>query len=298
MNPAQPATAGPRTRRWVSCADDFAIDAGTTDAIVDLIGKGRVTATSALVDAPLWPAAARQLAGGHATADVGLHLNLTQAFAPGTAGTWPLLELIWRCGTGRIPRATLQAAIARQLDAFESAMGRPPDYVDGHQHVHQFGVVRDLLIHALRQRYPATRIWVRSTRPPAGVRDRKSRGIALLGDRGLRARAAGAGIASSAYLVGVYDFRAVDSADRAAYREHLARWFDAGPDGSVLMCHPATLAAPGDPIGAARAMEYAYLGGAEFGAGLRRSDIVLTTGSALFTGVARQPSNFPPQGRQ
>ena len=286
MNRAPPAQPGPGPRRWVACADDFAIDAGTTDAILELIGKGRLTATSALVDAPLWATAARQLASSDTAADVGLHLNLTQPFGPGTDGTWPLFELIWRCATGRMPRAALQSAIARQFDAFESAMGRPPDYVDGHQHVHQFAVVRDLLIAALRQRYPAARIWVRSTRPPARVRDRKARGIALLGDRGFRVRAQAAGVATSAYLVGVYDFRAANAADRADYRAHVARWFDAGPEGSVLMCHPATRPTSGDPIGAARAMEYAYLRGAEFGADLERSNIVLTTGSALFTGAA------------
>jgi predicted glycoside hydrolase/deacetylase ChbG (UPF0249 family) len=285
VNRAQPAPPGKGPRHWVCCADDFAIDAGTCEAILALIGRGRLTATSALVDAPLWPTAARPLAAvaAHGAADIGLHLNLTQAFGSGNAGTWPLVELIWRCTTGRMPRATLETAIARQLDAFEAATGRGPDYVDGHQHVHQFGVVRDLLVEALQRRYPATRIWLRSTRPPAGVRDRKARGIALLGDRGLRMQAAGAGIATSAYLVGVYDFRAADAADRAVYREHLARWFDTGPQGSVLMCHPATRSTEGDPIGAARTMEYAYLEGTEFAAALHRAGITLTTGSALFT---------------
>lgn len=288
MNAPQAPARAPAPRRWVSCADDFAIDAGATEAILDLIGKGRVTATSALVDAPLWPAAAQQLTtalGPEPAADIGLHLNLTQSFDPRAAGFWPLGELIWRCASGRVPRAVVAAAIDRQLDAFEAGMGRRPDYVDGHQHVHQFGAVRDLLLAALQRRYPGAPIWIRSTRPPPRVRDRKARGIAFLGDRALRAAAAGAGIATSAFLVGAYDFRAADASERARYRERLAHWLDAGPEGSVLMCHPATRAAADDPIGAARTMEYAYLGGAEFGAALHRAGIALTTGRALFTGA-------------
>lgn len=286
MSDATAAAPVRAPRRWVSCADDFAIDAGTTEAILDLLARGRLTATSALVDAPLWADAARRFADAGARADLGLHLNLTENLGgSGSAGTWPLSELIWRCATGRITRAVIEAAIARQFDAFESGAGRPPDYIDGHQHVHQFGVVRDLLLAALGRRYPDRTVWIRSTRPPAGVRDRKARGIAWLGDRGLRARTARARIATSSYLLGVYDFRAADATDRARYREHMARWLDAGPDGSVLMCHPATRAAADDPIGAARVMEYAYLGGAAFEAALHRAGIALTTGSALFTGA-------------
>jgi len=288
VNPVAPTPPGPAVRRWVSCADDFAIDAAASDAIVALIRQGRLTATSALVDAPLWPTLAPQLAAvaGGGRADIGLHLNLTQSFVPGTTGIWPLADLVWRCATGNIPRPPLEAAIARQLDAFEAAMGQAPAYVDGHQHVHQFGVVRDLLVNALERRYPAGRMWLRSTRPPARVRDRKAVGIAVLGDRGLRKRAAGAGIAVSAHLVGVYDFRAANAADRAAYRQHLARWFESGPDGTVLMCHPALRMVDGDPIAAARVMEYAYLEGDEFGAALHRAGITLATGSALFAGAA------------
>ncbi len=289
MNDATPASPGRGPRRWVACADDFAIDGDTTDAILDLLHRGRLTATSALVDTPHWPAAARRFADAGLRADLGLHLNLTQDLGAGAGGIWPLRELIWRCATGRIARAVLAAAIARQFDAFEAAAGRPPDYVDGHQHVHQFGVVRDLLLATLRQRRADRPVWIRSTRPPAGVRDRKARGIALLGDGRLRAGAAHAGIPTSAYLVGVYDFRATDATDRARYREHMARWFDAGPDGSVLMCHPATRSTAGDPIGAARVMEYGYLGGAEFGSALGRAGIVLATGSALFTGAPAAP---------
>jgi predicted glycoside hydrolase/deacetylase ChbG (UPF0249 family) len=284
--PAAPAAAG--VRRWVSCADDFAIDAGAIEAILELIAAGRVTATSVLADSPLWPEAARAL-GDAPRADIGLHLNLTQAFRPGTEGIWPLGELLWRSATGQLARPLLQAAIARQLDAFEAQRGRPPDYIDGHQHVHQFGTVREVLVGELQRRYPSHRPWIRSTRPPAGVGGRKARGIAWLGDRRLRARAAAGGLRTSGYLVGVYDFAAGSASDRAAYRATMARWLQCGPTGSVLMCHPAVRAEAADPIGAARVMEYGFLGGAEFGAALHRAGVELVPGSALFASPAAVP---------
>jgi YdjC-like protein len=65
-------------RRWVVCADDFALDRGTIEGTLALIKMGRVTATSVLVDSPNWIAAAPELKAVADKADVGLHLNLTE----------------------------------------------------------------------------------------------------------------------------------------------------------------------------------------------------------------------------
>ena len=37
----------------------------------------------------------------------------------------------------------LTAEITRQFEAFAAAFGRPPDFVDGHHHVHLFPQIRD-----------------------------------------------------------------------------------------------------------------------------------------------------------
>lgn len=277
----------PNLRHWIACADDFAIDASAIDAVLELIERRRITATSALVDSPLWPKAAQRLHAqlaqkrpgqSLACADVGLHLNLTQAFAASAAAVWPLAELIARCAVGALPRGLLEARIEQQLDAFEDAMGRRPDYVDGHQHVHQFAVVRDALLKILQRRYERDPPWLRSTRPPKAVRDLKARGIAALGDRGLRKLAAASHFRTNAYLVGVYDFRD----DSAAYWQRLTRWLRAGPEASVLMTHPALQSARGDPLAAARPMEFAVLGSVQFGDLLAQAQITLTTGTCLF----------------
>ncbi len=283
---ASPAATRPTARRWVASADDFAIDPGAVEAIVDLIERGRLTATSALVDSPHWPGSARALAPLRAEAtgiapgaDVGLHLNLTQDLGGNSGAVWPLAELIARCRLGLIARARLREAIERQLDAFEDAMGCGPDYVDGHQHVHQFAGVREELAAALLRRYRSARPWLRSTRAPPAIRDSKARFIAGLGDRGLRKQAAQCGLRVSAFLVGVYGF----SGDGAAYRRRLVQWMQAGPDATVLMCHPALRPQPGDPIAAARTIEYAELSGAHFPMALHEAGIGLERGSRLFS---------------
>ncbi len=275
---------GAAPRRWVCCADDFALDTGAIDGIIDLIERGRVTATSALVDAPSWRSGARALPAGAPgnRADVGLHLNLTQSFARPGAAVWPLPELILRCRLGLLPRAIVRQGIERQLDTFEDALGRPPDYVDGHQHVHQFAGVREALLAALGARYGTAGPWLRSTLAPPAERNGKARFIASLGDRSLRRLAAAAGRPVSACLVGVYDF----AGGRADYEARLRGWMRAGPEGSVLMCHPARSAQGDDPIGAARSTEYAVLASAMFAEALAAARIELTNGTSLFAGAA------------
>ncbi len=262
-------------RRWIACADDYALDPGAVEAIDELLARGRLHATSVLSDAPLWPAAARQLAA--APADVGLHLNLTQSLRPRQASVWPLPALIARCWTGRLPVAPVREAIRRQLDAFEDGIGRAPDFVDGHQHVHQFPGVREPLLEELRARYPQARPWLRDTRPPPGLRDLKARGIGALGAAALVREALEGGFAVSAALVGVYGF----DLERAALLLRLGEWIAAGGDRCVLMCHPATRAAAGDPIGAARRVEYELLASGAYEARMHAAGIALERGSVI-----------------
>jgi predicted glycoside hydrolase/deacetylase ChbG (UPF0249 family) len=261
-------SAAGAARRWICCADDYALDAPTSTGIATLLHAGRLTATSVLVESPLWRGAARELPVPPAAA-IGLHLNFTQAFPAQAGPVWGLGEFLLRCRLGALPRAPIAERIERQLDAFEDGLGRAPDYVDGHQHVHQFAIVREALVAALVRRYGAQGPWLRSTRPPPGLRDAKARLIGALGEAALRQLAVAAGLRSSAWLVGVYGFQA----DAAGYRRHLHDWLQAGPDGSVLMCHPARGAAPGDPIGAAREVEFAVFSSEVFDAALARAGV-------------------------
>ena len=82
------AAAKPAALRkiWL-CADDYGIAPGVNAAIRDLIARGRLNATSAMVVAPsLTPREVAALdslnAGGGHRAAIGLHLTLTAPFRP------------------------------------------------------------------------------------------------------------------------------------------------------------------------------------------------------------------------
>lgn len=241
-------------KRCIVSADDFALNGAVDDAILALIDAGALTATSCLTRSPRWPAAARRLRSvAHGRADVGVHLDLTEfdRAAPNHAA------LVLACATRGIDARRLHALLKTQFERFEEAYGGAPDYVDGHRHVHQLPVVRDVLVGLLAERYGQQLPWVRVSRAGAGT-GWKAGLIGALGSAGLVARCLAAGVPHSRRLHGIYDF----NGDGSSYQARLASWLGAAGDGDALMCHPALRAEPGDPIGAAREIEFAALSSA------------------------------------
>ena len=243
------------TRSLVVCIDDYALRPGVDEAVLALAAQGRVSATSCMVGSARWPTAAaalRSLAPG--TLDTGLHLDFTEAPLDGTLRS-NLGAFITRAYLGQLPRPRIAAEVGAQVDAFVQAMGRAPDHIDGHQHVHQLPVVRDALLDEMARRGFA-RTWLRGTRPAPGEPGTKPRIIAALGADRLRMLAARQGVPVSAHLLGVYGF----DADAAVYTRKLATWLQRAGDGDVLMCHPARGSPDGaadvDPIARARGIEH------------------------------------------
>jgi len=272
-----PTAAHHGARRWVVCADDFALDRGAIEATLALIKLGRVTATSALVDSPNWKAAAAELKGVSDSADVGLHLNLTQVLTDRSVA-WRMPSLLIQSVLRLLPRWRVRAAVERQLDAFADAFGRLPDFIDGHHHVHQLPIVREVLIDSVLAREPKSPPWLRICSPPAGESDRKAQLIGMLGADALLQQATQEGLPTSRCLVGVYGF----NLRREAYLARVRQWLQAGSDGAVFMCHPSTTPSAKDPIGAARRMELGVLAGVSYADALTYAGVTAVRGTQIF----------------
>lgn len=272
----------------IICADDFAQSAAINAAILALIEKGIVTATSCMTLSPAWRQSAGQLTAGiRARADIGLHLDFTQ-FSHTIRLPHP--QLVLRSLLRLLDASAIRANIRQQLDAFEQATGTPPDYVDGHLHVHQLPVIRHALLTEMQQRYgtmPASqRPWLRISSPPAGS-GFKARMIHWLGASALQRAATAAGFRVSPCLLGVYDFRG----DMTAYQAHWASWSRqlhqyAHAQGSslppVLMCHPSNPengVDEQDEIAHARVIEWQVMQSADFATWLSQADIQAVKGS-------------------
>ncbi len=166
------------------------------------------------------------------------------------------------------------------MDAFELAIGRAPAYVDGHQHVHQFPVVRDELLAELAERYGEYKPWLRSTRRDreAGARARWGWRSALkpwivqrLGASGLASAAKELGYPQNGRLLGVYDF--AGGSDR--YGRLIANWLSSSRQGDLLMCHPSVAIDCADSMINARRAEFEVLSGPAFEVQLRDAAVTL-----------------------
>lgn len=261
----------------VLCADDFAVHASASLGIARLATMGRISATSAMVLSPRWPQDVALLQDLRERIDVGLHLDWTSDFAISDGHGMSLGAAMLKAALGGFDQATARAVIERQLDAFEAQWQAPPDFVDGHQHVHQFAGIRDALVQALARRYDrgsGHKPYLRISRPPSGTGDLKSRVIAAMGASALEKIAVTEDLARARALFGIYDF----SGDQARYARFMARWLQLAPPASIIMCHPAQAAEPPDAIGMARAQEFAYLSGADFPAALAHAGVQLVRG--------------------
>ena len=161
----------------------------------------------------------------------------------------------------------IRAEIDRQIDAFEQAMGRPPDFVDGHQHVQILPDVRGWLIEALTKRGLAGRVWLRDSSDGVGailarrVEATKALQVAMLAwGFGPAARAAG-----FQTNVGFAGFSSFDPS--RSFRRDFARFLVAPGARPLIMCHPghadSELAAV-DEVLESRELELAYLLSPEF----------------------------------
>lgn len=270
--------------KLIICADDYAQSPAIDDAILMLIERGVLTATSCMTLSPLWPDSAKALTPQlRRLADIGVHLDFTQ-FSQSIRYAHPLLVL--RSLSGTLHKQQVVANIQQQLDAFEQALDTPPDYLDGHLHIHQLPIIREALIRVLQQRYGhlplAERPWLRISSPPVGS-GLKARIIHWLGAEKLKRLAHVAGFRVSPALLGVYDFEG----NAATYQAHWMHWvkqlkqlaftptldMDLPP---VLMCHPARPTPkvdPDDPIAIARMVEWQVMQSADFSAWLAMTDI-------------------------
>jgi predicted glycoside hydrolase/deacetylase ChbG (UPF0249 family) len=268
----------------VICADDYAMTPEISAGIITLAHQGRISATSAMTLSPHWPEWAGQVSALQQAIDVGLHLDWTSDFALQQGFGQPLGPLMLRSLLRRLRRQDVADQIERQLDLFEQHANAAPDHIDGHQHVHQFPVLREALVEVLTRRYaPGQRPWLRVAHVDCKPWDLKAQVINAMGAGALRALAEQHGIPHSEHLTGVYDFQG----DTARYRQQLHHWLGQLPPAAVLMCHPAQGVNPEAPFPHARLREQEVFSHPALEALLNEQRIRIVRGSRLFARPAR-----------
>lgn len=274
--------AGQAPRHFWLCADDYGIAPGVNGAIRDLIARGRLNATSVMVVAPSCTRGEVDALKNAGKAAIGLHLTLTSPFRPLTPdftpvaqGTFhPLPGMLSLALRRRLNRAALAREVDAQITAFGAAFGRPPDFIDGHQHVHLFPQVRDAVLDAARRLVPGA--WVRQCVSATPLRSRLGDPKGLLVDalsRAVRRRASRLGIRTNPAFAGTYTYR-----PDADFVRLFPGFLAVLPAEGLVMCHPGHVDEELkrlDPLTDAREREYAYLAGPAFPAVLEAYGLTL-----------------------
>ena len=276
----------PLRRIWL-CADDYGIAEGVNRAIRDLIGRFRLNATSVMVVGPAIGrdevAALQDVAARSPRCAIGLHATLTAPFRPLTmhfrptdGGMFLPFSQLLRSGLlRRLDPEIVHAELVVQLAAFQELFGRPPDFVDGHQHAQLFPQVRDAFLRAVKEAAPGA--WVRQGGRILPLAQRLAAPKALVLDIlsvQFRKRATAANIRFNPAFAGAYDF-----SRQPGFGVLMRQLLDGLPDGGLVMCHPGfvddTLISL-DPLTTQRETEHAFLGSVDFPQLLAANNVTLS----------------------
>lgn len=258
------------TASIILCADDYGLSVAQSQAIVRLAKQRLISATSAIVTMSDWRASAIALSALRPTLALGLHLNLTEG-APLSSmrhfavdGKFPsLMRVISGSVMRRLPLDDLRDEIARQFRAFENAVGAPPDFIDGHQHIHALPQVSDCLLAVLKDVDPERSVLLRD---PADLFSRivarrsvvaKASVLALL-TRTFGPKARAVGYRTNDGFSGVSHFLPTC---KAVIRDYQAARTSLGPC-HIMMCHPGlpvSSIASASPLNVRRSFEFSEL---------------------------------------
>jgi predicted glycoside hydrolase/deacetylase ChbG (UPF0249 family) len=239
------------SRRYlIVMADDFGIGMPTSRAILDLAEQGVVKAAVLLVNSPFAEEAIRAWRSRGCKPDLGWHpcLTLDRPVCPpdqvpslvGPGGQFHSLgRFLGRLFTGRIRPAEVRAEFAAQEQRFCELVGTEPQFVNGHQHVHAFAPIGDILADLLSGRRPLPYVrrvcepWSMLARIP-GARVKRAF-LSFMGWRAARVLDR-LGFPGNDALAGITDPACVAKPD------YLVRWLARIPGRTIeLACHPGYL---------------------------------------------------------
>lgn len=249
------------TRSLTLCADDFGQSGDINQGILALLKLNRLAAVSVMSQGPAWAEGAPALKEHQHTTDIGLHLNLTHRFDSHTyvrsLSAWLVsASLAW------IDRQAVRESFRRQIDLFVKHSGRLPDYLDGHQHVHAFAVIREILVEVIAEYWQTqAKPWVRA---PDRLLDNGKvpfkAWVLRTATRGFAAYLTNAGLRYPAGFAGLYALT-----PSANFPAQMAGWLQQLPTGTLIMVHPGVQSRDArDPIRDARYAELQHLQSTQF----------------------------------
>ena len=236
----------------ILCADDFAQNKEISEGILELAYQRRLSAISCMTTMPLWPELAAYLPRLDRGIQMGVHFNLThgQASYIKPLSYWLILSSI-----GRINAKLIGDIFNQQCDSFEDKLGRAPDFIDGHQHVHALPGIREVIIEIIKKRYSKHIPNIRNLNFVTHQKKSFKTDVLKYFTRGLTPLLIQNNIPHNTYFAGVYDLK-----PQSNFKSLINQWFQNSPPNTLIMCHPGLASSDKtDPIAATRFKEFEVL---------------------------------------
>jgi len=257
----------------VLCADDYGLNTSVSQGIIELLKAKRLSAVSCLTTSPEWAEQAPWLKSYHEQADMGLHFNLTEGQPLSSLyreryGTsfLSLSHLIIKSFLHQLDITILEAECQAQLERFVTELGFLPDFIDGHQHVHQLPQVRDAVLKVYENYLRKNKAYLRSVTKAIKSRDWGGRFkqsiIYLCGSQVFQQQLIAKAIPHNTVFAGIYAFPQAEQ-----YRQIFPYFLKNIENKGLIMCHPGLLnpsTNSHDPIAQARFQEFSYLSSEQF----------------------------------
>ncbi len=268
----------------ILCADDFAISPAVSTGILELIQAKRLSAVSCMAGSSFFPKQGQLLRAFSAQIDIGIHLLLTDLTPMGpipsltVEGRLPSFRAIVKSSKlTLIQTREIKKEFERQIDAFVKTIGRLPDFIDGHQHVHQIPAIQNIILEIIDDRFdnaPYIRICHErlSTILYRGVAIGRAIAIGWWG-RSLRQKVNEKNIPTNNGFSGIYDF-----SNKIPYSKLFDHFTQRITTGSLIICHPGHVddsLREFDSLTDQREIELAYFKSDEFATLLNQKNLVL-----------------------
>lgn len=260
----------------ILCADDFGMNAPVSLGILELVRARRLSAVSCMVNLPDFTLFAPELLKLKEQVQIGLHFNLTEGpLLSSTHQPFSLTSLLIKSHLHCLNAYMVTAELTAQLEQFIQTMGFYPDFIDGHQHIHQFPIIQQALCDLYVKRLNNQSTYIRSTYPALSLSKYKVKSeiIGWTGGRTLHRALNRLQIPHNAAFAGIYDF-----AKETNYRSLFRQWLTLVPDNSLIMCHPGEQSESSDAIRHTRPLELAYFLSNDFSDDCREFGVQLATG--------------------
>lgn len=241
----------------ILCADDYGFSPNISKAIITLIANNRLNATSCMVNSSHWKEHAEWLRVYKDKIDIGLHFALTD-ITPATMTLQHHPDIIKKAYFRKLKQSEIENELESQITKFKDAMGQLPNFIDGHQHIHQLPIIRNALLKVYEKHFPNQNCYIRI--PISSPTSFKSLVIKHTGASKLKKHLKQRDIPYNKSFSGVYNFSNKDH-----YEKHFRRFLQHIDTDGIIMCHPGLSDSNAkDSIAAERQQEFLYLNSKRF----------------------------------